>query len=68
MGIYISVIYFTLPFRGRRRYLGRDSQVTPLPEITGRSNPTYNGNDGIQGDNPYNMEMQDIEDSIRGFF
>lgn len=53
---------------GRRRYLGRDSQVTPLPEITGRSNPTYNGNDGIQGDNPYNMEMQDIEDSIRGFF
>ena len=67
MGIYITVIYFTLPFRDRKRFLGRNSQVTPLPEITGRSNSTYNGNDGIQGDDPCHMEMQNIKDSIRGF-
>ena len=58
MGIYITVIYFTLPFRDRKRYLGRNSQVTPLPEITGRSNSTYNGNNGIQGDDPYHMDIK----------
>lgn len=50
-----------------KRYLKKESRVTPLPEIMVHSNPTYVGNAGIQDNDPCNMEIQDLEDSTLGF-
>lgn len=65
--VLLYVFYKKKYHMDNKRYLKKESRVTPLPEIMVHSNPTYVGNAGIQDNDPCNMEIQDLEDSTLGF-